>query len=295
MKIKPKAYPHPVLSEFSDDISSAITCDIKHSQDKLNFYFNYEFSIDNQTIVEMIRARKADIVFHIECGKTFFRQIYRADACNFADGKFIGKVELPAYKINGNTAVSVFVCASSSISDYKPEMMHADYGNCCFNIENGDFAAVEKTRDFPLFQDYDPIVKAESIISFQRDTEKESGNISLDFESDKIVARLPKDMHQIYIDLSGNKTLEDPVVSILAVPVLMDGLSLIRELIMSESGADIATYRERRWFRSLEKKLLDLQVDIKTEDSMFTAAQKILENPCIRAGRSLQKNDDNTY
>jgi hypothetical protein len=228
----------------------------------------------------------------VECGKTFFRKAIRIDAGDFTDNLAIGKINIPVDNIKDNTEVSVFVCATSDIKDYMPVHMHPDYGTNKFDLENGDFVMTWQTYKFDLYQDYDPIKKTDSIISFQLDKEKETGEISILRESDKLTAFLPKDIYQTYIDLSSDKSKEDIIMSMLGIPILMEGLLYIKDNTLYEDGVHLSGCRRYRWFRSLEKKLSDMKIDIKNENDMFIIAQKVFENPCRKAGMAFKRIDE---
>ena len=200
-----------------------------------------------------------------------------------------GRITIPASKIKDRTEISIVVCTSSEVPGYMPAGMHSDYGNKSFRLENGDFVAVWQTYKFDLYQDYDPIRKAESIISFQRDKERETGEITVDVGIDKLTAYLPRETHRIYSDLRADKSKEDIILSMLGVPILMEGLLFMKEGIVDDGGVDISSYRRLKWFRSLEKKLNDMTIDITCEESMFVVAQKVFENPCKRAGAACEQ------
>jgi len=295
MKVKNKNYPHPVLAPFSDDVSSSINCNVEVEWDKSYYYLKYEFNLDNETIVELIKTEKANFIIHVECGKTFYRKAHKISAGNFIDNQTKDVITIPAKNIKDTTEVSIFLCARTEVLDYMPIGMHPDYGNNSFVLENGDFVAVWKTYKFDLYQDYDPIKKTDSIISFLRDENRDTGEITIAVDCDKLTAYLPKDMHQIYNDLKSDISKEDILMSILGVPILMEGLLYIKDNTMMDEGVNLSSCRRYRWFRSLEKKLADMNVDIKSEENMFVIAQKIFENPCKKAGKAFERIDERQY
>jgi hypothetical protein len=176
-----------------------------------------------------------------------------------------------------------------------PVGMHPDYGNNRFILENGDFVAVWQTYKFDLYQDYDPIKNIGSFIDFKLDKNRDTGVIDVYTESDKLTAYLPKDIKQIYDNLRADKTKEDILMTILAVPILMEGLHYMKTSMLTEEEIDLSMCRQRRWFRSLEKKLTDMHIDIKSEENMFVIAQKIFENPCRKSGLALEQIDEKQY
>ena len=296
MKIKNKNYPHPIIADGYDDISdSSIKCNVDIDWDKSYYYLKYDLNLEHKTVTELIRNEQSHFIIHVECGKTFFRKAYKIDAANFSDNNCSGILTIPASKLKDRTEVSIFVCSATEISNYIPAGMHSDYGNNSFKLENGDVIALWKTYKFDLYQDYDPIKKADSIISFQRDNERETGEIIIDVECDKLTARLPKDIHILYNDLKADKGKEDIIMSILGIPILIEGLLYIKENMAIDEGVNLSGCRRHRWFRSLEKKLDDMHIDIKSEESMFAVAQKVFENPCKKAGLAFERLDEKQY
>lgn len=293
MIIKNKNYPHPVLAPYNDDIQqSPMSCDVDITWDKSFYYLSYELSIDNKTIADLIINKQIHFILHVECGKTFYRKAHRIDAGDFADNWAKGKITISSNQLKDKTEVSVFVCSTSTVTGYQPIRMHPDYGMNSFSLENSDFVAAWQTYKFDLYQDYDPIKKTDSIISFQRDMERDTGEITVYFRADKLTALLPKDVHQLYLDLCADKSKENIFMAMLGVPIIMEGLSYLKDKTETDEGAELSTCRQKRWFRSLEKKLSDMNIDITAEESMFETAQKIFENPCRKAGVTLTNLDE---
>lgn len=291
MKIRNKNYPHPVLTDWGDDIKdSIISCDIDFRWDKTYYYLNYSLKIKNRTIEEAIASGKSHFMLHVECSKTFFREAFKIELSDVDTDVITGTINIPANKIKDVTEVSIFVCASSPIENYLPENMHSDYGSMSFQLGNGDFMAAWKTCRFTLYQEYDPIKKADSIISFHRDMERQTGEIEVDTGYDKLIARLPIDIHDMYEGLKADKNKEDIIVTMLALPVIIEGLQHIK----SEEERSENDGQGLRWYRSILNKLHGMGIErIQNEDSMFKLAQKILELPYNRSAFTLTQLDEN--
>lgn len=253
MKIQHKNYPHPVLSEWSDDIrDSVIACDVEFRWDRTNYYLDYKLEVKNATIEQLVATGAAHFMIHLECSRTFYRRAIRIGPSDGECNCLTGTVTIAANEIKDTTEVSVFVCATSAIEEYVPVHMHPDYAGTRFQLENGDYMAVWKTCRFELFQDYDPIRRADSIISFRRDPERKTGDIRVDTGYDKLIAWLPRDTHELYESWKSDKSKEDILVTMLALPIIIEGLLHIKETIgegYESSGASL------RWYRSIVHKL----------------------------------------
>ncbi|HPC65467.1 MAG TPA: hypothetical protein PK525_12710 [Anaerohalosphaeraceae bacterium] len=289
MKLIRKNFPHPVLSPYSDDIdNSHFGCGLSVEHDQHTYFFKYEITLSNSTLLSLIENEKAAFFVHIECGRTFYRKAHRIKKENFKGGRACGTISIPWSSLVGSVEVNIFACAVSPIQEYSPEGMHTDYQQRKFALDNGDFAAVWKTSVFDLYPAYDPIRKPDSIICFQLDRERETGEINVIFDADKLTACLPADLYQKYEALRSDKGKEEIVMAMLAIPVLMEGLWYLKE--EKEHASENRRYK---WFRSLEKKLRDMKnknADIE-EDSVLSLAQKIFENPYQRAGDAFEQID----
>lgn len=289
MKIKKlKSYPHPVLSKNSDDIlHSSLLSDITVSFDRSFYFFNYNCTVDNATVRALLENGRASLIIHVECSKTFYRKIFPI-TCKDVNN-INGTLEISANELKDRTDLTVLICANTDIKDYAPENMHSDYEGMAFNIEKGDFIAVLDTASFLLHHQYDQLKNITSILSFHRDKNRSTGAIEVDFNGDRLLALLPADLHDEYEILKSDKRKEHIIVSILAVPVIMEGLRYIREGQLSqEEDVD----KGLLWYRSIEKKLSDSNIKLCDEDNMFDIAQKLLENPCYRAAKAFQQIDD---
>jgi len=284
MEIKPRNFPHPIMAPWSDDVQPYnIKCQFTAAHDKKNYYFNYEIVSENKYILELLRSGHAQFVIHIECGRTFYRQIVNVIWPKDTNVSSVtGKIDISARELIGYTEVSFLICADRDISNYLPDGTHADYENQKFRIEKGCFIAVCGTYKCDCMQDYDALQKISSIIKFIKDSNREEGPMTIElFDKDKLIGKLPVKLHNQYFDLKDRKCYTNILSAMLVIPVLMEGLAC-----MKYSADPASEYGDYKWFRVLAKRLEDISYNIQT-GSTLEAAQHILEMPYDRANREI--------
>lgn len=281
MEVKERHFPYPIIAKWSDDIQyqaeSSLVPTINKEKD--SYVLAYRVAINNPTIMNLIRSNKATLVMHIECTNSLYRKLFPLPL-NGSD-IFEGEVIISADEIYGKADATIMVIATDTISNYTPEGIHADYDGVACELQKGDYIAAIETYKIPLRQEYDLLKKISTIIVFNRDDKRKKGPIQVDFYDDKLVAKLPIKLHDTYQELKDYKNCTAILTSMLVVPVLMEGLSHIKEL-WSERGS-----RSERWFNLLCQKLDDMKCDMGNA-SPIEVAQEILDLPYERSSTELK-------
>lgn len=282
MQIKERHFPYPVMAPWSDDLSFNAKHSLEASVDQHNnkYILSYSVTIGNQTIQQLLSEKKALLVMHIECSNTLFRMPFELDSLNDS-GNSKGELELSADEILGNTEASILIIAKENIINYHPDGLHLDYQEISCELVKGDVIAALATYKFTLFQDYDRLKQLSSIITFKKDEKNKTGPITIDFNSDKLIAMLPSKLHDQYLELKDNKSCSSILTSMLVTPVLTEGLTEI--LKQSENKGGIP----EKWFNILWQKLEDMKIDL-NNTSPFEAAQIILDLPYGRSSKELK-------
>lgn len=283
MKIVDKIYPHPVMDRRTGDVSPfGLDWRIDVRNDKMNYYFDYSFTVHNKTIESLIDEDKAHFILHIECSSTFYRKAFKIGK---KEG-YQGTITVKGDHLIGRVDISVFICSDSQISEYVPDGVHADYEGRRFELVKGDFIAVGDTHTQHFYNDYDPIKKVSSIIEFIKDEENKNGPITVEFNAHKIRALVPEKLYMTYLELIEEPYKANTISTMLILPVLMEGLQYLKDNLQYKDEEDLSGLRALRWFRSVEKKLEEMHFNIR-ENSVYLAAQKMLELPYERASKEL--------
>lgn len=274
MIIRNRSFPHPVLAPFTDDVipnKFDFTVSVSHDAD--NFYLDVRFDYENQTLDDLVEGGKAAFSVHLECKRNFYREI-------FTFSKRTEKITIPTCELVGRVEVSAFIKAQDPISVYQIQGSHADYGTASFQVRTGDVLAVAQSKTFDAYVDYDPLRRISSILTIRRSDEVEEGPMKLDTSSDRIVATLSQKDYDRYTDLKADPKLGPLLANQVVVPALLEGVHEIQGTPEEEFEVEMT----KRWFRSVFKKLDEMDIKIRNADaSAMEAVQAILKLPLRRS------------
>lgn len=274
MITRKRSYPHPVLAPFTDDVTpSEFSLAVTVTSDADNHYLAVSYEYTNQTLAALIAAGDAVHAIHVECKRNFFRELFPVAGMS-------GNVAISATNLVGRVEVSGFVTATKRLSSYQVIGAHPDYGDASFEVEAGDVLAVAPTVVFDAYVDYDPLLNISSILSVHRSEDTAEGRVELDTTGDRIVATLAQNDFDRYTDLKGDPSLGPLLANQLVFPAILEAVHEIK----STSEEDFEYEMGRRWFRSIVKKLDELKVDLRRDDSSaLRAAQELLRLPLRRS------------
>jgi hypothetical protein len=278
MIIKDRSFPHPVLAPFRDDVQpNNFGFEVTVTSDADNYYVSVRFDYENTTLSSLIASAKAIHAVHFECRRNFFRKIFEFPEKTTS-------VTIPTFELLGRVEVSGFIKALGATESYRVEGAHVDYGDRGFSIRNGDVLAVAPSQYFDAYVDYDPLRNIASILTIQRSSEVEEGEMSLDTSGNRIVANLAQNDYDRYTDLKADPKLGALLANQVVVPAILEAIHEIR----GTPEEDFEIEMSKRWFRSIVKKFEDTGVDIRSDDlSPVEAAQKVLRLPLRRSLESI--------
>jgi hypothetical protein len=281
MIVHEESFPHPVLAPFRDDVSpNDFRLKLDISSDTENWYLSVKFEYSNPTLEGLITSGKVTHSIHVECRRNFYREL-------FSFSEPAKQLVIKANELVGRVEVSGFICAHESMEEYTIEGAHPDYGNAKFQIRVGDILAVDRTQQFEAYVDYDPLKNIASILTIRRDQDREDGPMLVDTNGDIIIATLAQNDYDKYIDLKGDPLFVPLLVNQVVVPVLLEAVHEIKDVIDEEFEESMAA---RRWYRSVYKKLFDSEVDLRKQDkTALDALQTLLQLPLRRSLHSLMQ------
>lgn len=274
MIIKDRAFPHPVLTPFRDDVTpNDFSLDVKVTPDTDNYYIEVQFRYLNPTLAALIEDGSAVHSVHFECKRNFYREMFsfkeEARRLSIRSSELLGRVE-----------VCGFISAQRVMDAYQIVGAHPDYGNAAFSIVPGDILALAPAQAFDAFVDYDPLSNISSILDVRRSETTEEGAMLLETHGDKIVAILSQRDYDRYTDLKADPALGPLLSNQVVVPALLEAVHEIRDT--KDDAFELEMHK--RWFRSIYKKLDDSGTNIR--NSMVTpieAVQTLLRFPLRRS------------
>lgn len=266
MQIKPRSYPHPVLSHFGDDIVGSVFQPVVSVKGTKNAYsFEAVFKTNNDDLLTLVESKRAMYAVHVECLQTRYRNLFTShmDRLSF---------EIPAGLLDGRVEICSFILAARTIGKYRNSGFHPDYANLAFGVDRGDTLAVGQDREFSAEKKSDPLRKIPSIFSVVPDEAIDAAGIDCDTTGAKVVIKLSKKNFDSYVTLKRSQALHP----ILAATVVMPALVGVLEEIRRVAGADeLDTYADRRWFVVVARRLREIGIDPFDPESFVDSSLKI--------------------
>lgn len=270
MKIKETVFfPHPVLRDTNNDYLSSKFETILASKNLMTKYFiNLTIELNNKELLYLIESKKAKIICHIECSRTKFRDILKL---NLGENEFA----INSGEIEGLVYILPLIIANENIQDYYSKDFNKDYNKMSFNLEKGDILAIGKHFLINIENEIDKLSTVPSIFLIQK-SKVFQDYISVGLSNEKIDLYLPDDVFKIYQKYRKNKIYNDLMCSVIILPSLMYVLDILKE-----EDDNLISFRERRWFRVIIKKLKEKGIDFEGGDLLekdtFKVAQDLLD------------------
>ena len=280
MIIRDRSFPHPVLAPFRDDIApNNFVFDLAVSPDADAYYLKAKFVHDNPTLSDLIAQGRASYVLHLECRQNFFRKTYRSNEVEL-------NVTIPSTELLGKVEASAFINAEMEIANYKIVGAHPDYGDSTFHIRQGDVLAAAESLVFQAYVDYDPLKKLSSILNIWRSESLEEGPMTVDLSIDTIIATLSQRDYERYTKLKADPALAPVLSNQVVIPALLVALAEMKACADDDWDDQLS----KRWFRSIDKKLSETNLNIRSESTtVLDALQLILKWPLRRSLAGLEQ------
>lgn len=265
MNIKTKSYPNPVLGNGND---YRISIDPKKivnfsplEKDKDNFYSTVTLNLDDETIINLIKEKKAAFFCDIDCVKTNYR------TSEYAFGKQI-RLTIPRNKVVDNVDVNCYIVAMEPIVDFThPDFNEMFEGVLC-DLEEGDFLATLGSYYLNATVKYNKCPAPSSLMQVQ-EASSDSGITKVTFNPDeeRIFIVMPHEIFELYNRVCGQNTNADELfVSTIAVDALAHALMTQRD-----SDSNLAAN-----LRNLLEKN-NIEIDDDHPEQCFDAARKLLQ------------------
>jgi hypothetical protein len=266
MQIKPRSYPHPVLTHFSDDIVNSIFMPVVEVKGNKNAYvFDAVFKTNNADLLQLIEKKKARYAVHIECTQTRYRNIFKSDVEKFS-------FEVPAGLLDGRVEVTSFILATKPMEKYRNDCFHPDYTKLTFRVHKGDTLAVGHDREFTAEKKSDPLRTVPSIFSIVSSDAADATGMDVDTGGDKVRITLSRPNFDAYTSLKADQSLHPMLSVAVIVPALVTVIDEIRRAA-DENGTDALA--ERRWFMVVARRLREIGVDPQNAETFVESSLRI--------------------
>lgn len=278
MRIKQRAFPHPVVGN-GNDVDAAFQAPVQVFRRDDVFEIQITCQMSSDSLQKRIGNREAAYGLHIECTKTFFRELKR-----FTPRNGNATVCVPVANLSGTVELNVVMFALKDIKNYRINGAHSDYGRKTFFISQGDFLAVAEGHLFNADIHQDMLESVASIMEIKR-RDDDGTDMTVDFGGQKIRVLLPNEDYGIYKAIQADPTFANIAVASIVLPVLMDALKMVRQ------GSE--EYESCRWYDNLVLRLSKKGLD--RNAPVLENSQQLLEMPIgrlLRSYRDLLLSDD---
>lgn len=266
-----KAFPHPVLRPHSNDYPDAefeAQMELERQRDSSGVHLSANFSLSDEDILEQIELGAASFVLILECSTTHTRKAYRTTHPSLDD-------TLPSGQLRGLVELRPFVVATQLIHDFRASGWHKEFVDMpSIMATAGTVLAADEPKSYYI--DNAEEAPIGSIFSTTSVETARDGRWSCSIEGERVEIQLSTNDHRRLT--TARKSLDGKADA----AYLMNGIflpALHHVLIEADSNPD--DYESRRWFRSLDAKLVDRKLDPLGADraNRLEDAQRLLEDP----------------
>src|SRR5580698_2335505 len=103
MQVKPRSYPHPVLSHSGDYVTGSVFQPVVEVRGIANAYeFKATFKTNNEDLLKLIEQKTAQFAVHVECNQTRYRKVFvgTTETWNF---------QIPSSELDGRVEICSFI------------------------------------------------------------------------------------------------------------------------------------------------------------------------------------------
>jgi hypothetical protein len=266
MRIRPRSYPHPVLTHFSDDIVNSVFMPVVTVRANKNAYvFDAVFKTNNADLLTLIGNKKARYAVHVECAQTRYRNVFKDGAEKFT-------FEIAAGMLDGHVELTLFILAASPMDKYRNGHFHPDYARLTFRVRKGDTLAVGHDREFTAEKKNDPLRNVPSIFSIVPSDLEDATGMDIDASGPKVRVTLSRPNFDAYASLKSDQSLHPMLSAVVIVPALVAVLDEIRRAAIEGT---IDSYADRRWFIVVARRLRDMGIDPQNGESFLDSSLRI--------------------
>lgn len=293
MKSEKYEFPNPVLASGRDDYIDSCKFytelpDEKIIVDNENIVFPIKYVLECKGISDLVKKEDAAVVVKVKSSTASYSRLFRfaADVCEMT-------VKIPKYAVVDKIEVACSIVASKDMDNFRCEGEFNDlyFGSSAFEVRKGDILATEDSRI--IYIDVSELEKPIDSIFLIRKNDEQFDYVKPCFDDlqypDKIVIDLRSDLHDLYSQLtsSDNGIYRRYVTGIIVYPVLVEAIGYVVSSYQNEDTDEFKSFKEKRWFRAIEKQAESKGYDLNSVDSTTALANTLLGNIALDALKRL--------
>ncbi len=273
------SYPYPIIRPVAIDFNTTVFNDeIKIEVTSDGYRLETHFSVNNESVSEMIASGKLKYSVGITCKSTLLREMHDVDPESDVITIDAGKVH---YQVN----YIAYIIASEDIPLYLLDDFKDDYKNIDYGLKEGSIVGIGLPRSFKALYEADHIKDAASIIKVSGSDQEKYMRVDLD--NPQISVILPQEQCTSYKNCKGRRDKYPLINSVVVIPALMEAISVIGN---QEDDDEIS---QRPWFITLEMEIKRIAKQLnESEDYLYEhplrTAQIIMDNISGNALKSIE-------
>lgn len=274
MKTIKTEFPNPVLAAGRDDYIKSCNFYTKFNEhdisvDDDNITITVEYTLKCNGLQKLIEKGEAAVIIMVRSAAASYSRLFR-----FSADSLKRTIEIPKFDVINSIKITGSVIAAQDIEKFScpGEFNDLYFGSSTFEIRKGDILATEDAHIIPV--DDSELEKPITSIFRIAESDDNKDDVNPDFEDDKIVIYLKKDLYELYYKFKdlNNGALLRYLHAVIVYPVLVEAVAYVAgHYQASKNGTedtenDEAVDSERRWFRVIEKKARDLGFNLREDD-----------------------------
>ena len=273
MNITKRLYAYPILSEEKDDyISSVFDVELKYEMHGVNHLrFDYNITMDNPQLQQLLDKGKAEYVIHMECSNTAFRKTINTITEQVID-------DVPVGRLNGKLEIILLIVCKENIKGFINDDWNDDYAGLSFYLAKGSVLAYKNLPSLDIVKNFEELSSTNSIFMVYKRLTTESKPMDVNLDASQIKIGLSTQEYDIYSRFC-KKTQFQPILnSMLVLPALV----YVFEELKQETG--IEANEGKAWFISLDKAYAKRGINfveeiMNDEKTSIQLAQEAMELP----------------
>lgn len=182
-------FPHPVLTNFTDDVNGDPSFEEEINESKDCYSVEIAYNTNNQLLDDYLNNNMAEIICEFNCSGTVYRDSVTANNNTVS-------FEIRKEDVRGKVSFSNYLVAKKDIIGYSNPNAHSDYNGFTFNIETGDVLVYFGDFSFNAAINYK---KLKAVSSFLKIEERSKIQLAeFDIDDDRIIVKLPEKDYSIY-------------------------------------------------------------------------------------------------
>jgi len=243
-------FPNPILINNNMDYDNSIFDILLENSiiDNDLLKLNLSYKIECSSLAELIKENKAKAIIKIQSVGTPYREIFE-----FNDKTDI-TVNIKKNDLAKKISIEGYIIASDNIKDFHPkELNELFFKSQNFDIRKGDILAFHPGYSLPLDSSEleGPVASIFNII--KNEDMKESIEVILDTDTEKINIYLNKTTYESYWKIRFQKVLDKYLAAAIVLPALTEALFYIAAA--EQNPEKTSEYEDKRWYRQIKSKI----------------------------------------